>query len=94
MDWRQMKHEEYLNEDKDYDPEQAWNIEGPTRKRTDAARKKSINDDLKKVNAVQRREQEQKRLEEVNKDLSEGRQMVERDMQGLDMERQLDAFKR
>jgi len=48
MDWRKSKLDEIKNEP--YDPELVWNIEGPTRKKTDAAKRKEINDDLKKVN--------------------------------------------
>lgn len=60
----------------------------------DASRKKVINDDLKVVNAKQRMNNEERRTTELNRDLSEGRQMVKRDMEGLDMEQQLMAFKR
>lgn len=39
MDWRQNKLNEMKIENKMYDPELVWNIEGPTRKKTDAARR-------------------------------------------------------
>jgi len=51
MNWRQQKMDRVKDEDKDYDPESVWNIEGPLRRRIDAAKRKAINDDLKKVNA-------------------------------------------
>lgn len=54
MDWRQNKLDEIHSEQKTYDPELVWNIEGPSRKKTDAARRQAVNAEIKKVNSVQR----------------------------------------
>ena len=39
MDWKKEKKNEIIQENKGYDPEQVWNVEGPTRKMEDAAKR-------------------------------------------------------
>lgn len=51
MGWRQEKIDEIMKEP--YDPELVWNIEGPTRKKTDKAHRDACNEEIKRVNANQ-----------------------------------------
>jgi hypothetical protein len=48
MEWRQSRIDEIKNEP--YDPELVWNVEGPLRKKTDAAVKKAKTDKMLTVN--------------------------------------------
>lgn len=94
MNWRQQKADRIKDEDKDYDPEAVWNIEGPLRRRMDAAKRKALNEDLKKVNAQQREMQTVTEAQRQAENLATDKQLIERDRQGLDLDRQVQAFKK
>lgn len=92
VDWRADRLDEIKKEP--YDPELVWNIEGPERKKTDAAIRQAISHDVKAINQVQKVGFFQRKEDEKNLDLNEGQKLVENDLDNKDLEKQLLAFKR
>jgi len=74
MERRQSRIDEIKNEP--YDPELVWNVEGPLRKKTDAAVKKAKTDKMLMVNETQKEGFYSRKQAERDFDLSEGKRLV------------------
>lgn len=92
IDWKQQQAEQIKRQP--YDPEAVWNIEGPTRKKTDAEKKAAATSLMKQMNESQRHSVAQRKSDAKSFDLSEGKKLVENDMKNTDLDRQLRAFKK
>ncbi len=77
-----------------YDPELVWNVEGPTRKVVEQAKRKADGQDIMKVNTMQREQFYQRRIDQRNLDIEEGKRLVRSDLQDVDLEKQLVQFKK
>lgn len=77
-----------------YNPEDVWNVEGPTRRRQEEAKRQKDMENLKNTLDQQadfyRSAQKGQRLS----DLSEGKRICDDDVAKKDLERQLVAFKK
>ncbi len=74
-----MRKDELLAENAAYDPELVWNVEGPTRKVVEAAKRKADGEDIMRVNTTQREQFYQRRIDRRNLELEEGRKLVQGD---------------
>ncbi len=91
-EWRQNKRNEINSQH--YNPEDVWNVEGPTRRRQEEAKRQKDMENLKNTLDQQadfyRSAQKGQRLS----DLSEGKRICDEDVAKKDLERQLVAFKK
>lgn len=94
MDWKKDRKNETIQENKEYDPEQVWNIEGPMRRKEDAAKRQADKEKTLNTLSLQSQEQRQKRVDYRNNELSEGQELVAKDLAAKDLERNLIAFKK
>ncbi len=94
MGWRQEKKDELKKEEEQYDPELVWNIEGPTRRKNDMAKRQSDNEWTRKTLDEQTSNLRLRKTQERFNDLSEGKKLIQNDLEAADLERSLIAFKK
>lgn len=92
MDWRSEKVSSEKNQP--YNPDEVWTVEGPTRRKDEAIKRKADNSNMKQVLDEQAQFYRTMRETERKDDLAEGRTLCQDDLAKKDLERQLVAFKK
>ena len=91
-EWRQKQRRDISSQP--YDPESVWNIEGPTRRKTEDEKRaydmSVLRNTLHNQAQFYRTAKESERIQ----DLTEGKRLCDEDLAKKDLERQLVAFKK
>ena len=92
MDWRQEKIKEVNSQP--YNPDEVWNVEGPTRRAEEAKKRAADNANMRLVLDNQAEFYRTMKEKTRKDDLAEGKTLCEADTSKKDLERQLVAFKK
>lgn len=94
MRWKQDKKDSETKAMESYDPDAVWNIEGPTRRANDLAKRQRDADWTRRTLESQRSAQKARKEEERANALKEGKQLVAEDLAAKGVENDLVAFKK